>query len=476
MKKSMGVGTVWLMIASIAGVLSSYLIHVGLARHLGPALYGVFGVIMSLYQINRAFLHSGIPKATSKYLGESNKNNGAVLKTSIWLQGIVAVIFATFYILFSPTLAKLLRDPSLTGFIVLLGFMIIPFAFLFLYFDGYLNGLRRFKEEALGKILFAVLRVVMIFSFVFLGLQIFGALLGYFTAILLTLIISLFWFKLEKFPKSTFSPRKLISFSASIIGSSLFLLLMRNIDTLLIKSLLADNVLVGYYTAALTLSNVPYIIFSAVGLTLLPSISKSTSENNLYLTRKYISQSMRYLILGLFPVAAIVAASSTELVTLLFSPTYSPAGSVLSILILSTTMLVIFMTLSMVITGSGKPNIYMLLSFIGASTLGTFGFFLIPVYGIMGAAWASFISALITSCIAAIYIQFKFHVLIPFLSAIRITLASLLLYAVTIFWHPAGLLLLLYYFILLFFYLIILYLFGELQSKDLLFVKKLMGK
>ncbi len=473
MAGKVGKGTVYLMAAALAGVLGSYAINVGLARMLGPALYGIFGVLMSLYQINRAFLQSGIPKATSKYLAESSQEG--ILRTSLWLQLGIAVLLASVYIIFPQAISSVLKDISLTPYLVVLGIIIIPYSLLFLYLDGYLNGLRMFKQQAVGTIILSVLRPLCTFLFVFMGMEIMGALLGYGVSIVLTLLLAVALFKVENFFSGKPYPAgKIASFAFPIVGSSLFLLVMRNIDTLFLKSLLSDNIIVGYYTAAVTLSNVPYISFSALGLTLLPAVSKSFTEGNLALTRKYITQSMRYLLLGLLPMTVLIASTAPELVSLLYSSSYSEAALPLLVLSFSTFFLLVFMTLSMILVGSGKPWAYAILSFLGAVIVSIGCIIMIPRYGILGAALSSLFAAMAASSISILYVFIRFRALLPAISFLRISLASAVIFAIGWFWNVSGMLLLGQYFLLGILYLLLLYLWNELTREDWLFVRNLM--
>ena len=106
----MGIGTAYLIAAQLTFVFSNYFLHIGLARYLGPALYGIFGVIISIYTINRALLNTGIPRAVSKLIAESKKNVKAIIKSSFKIQIILSIIMALFYVFFAKFLAKILND------------------------------------------------------------------------------------------------------------------------------------------------------------------------------------------------------------------------------------------------------------------------------------------------------------------------------------------------------------------------------
>ena len=68
MTQSVSTGMAYLMASEFSFILSNYLLHILVARSLGPVKYGIYGILMSLYLINRAFLNTGFPRAVSKVI------------------------------------------------------------------------------------------------------------------------------------------------------------------------------------------------------------------------------------------------------------------------------------------------------------------------------------------------------------------------------------------------------------------------
>jgi len=475
-KDGLGIGTIYLMVASLASIFSNYLIHIGLARWLEPGIYGIFGVMNALFIINRGFLGSGIPKATAKYIAESRENAAAITWLSVKLQLFLAVILSSLFIIFSNKIAGSLKDESLSRNIILIGAMVIPLALLFLYFDGYLNGLRQFKSESLAKILYMFLRVVFVFLFVLLGLEIFGVLLGYFLAIIIALIISVAKFGIKMGGKWDYQKKKMILLCIPITVLSFTWILVRNVNVLMVKSILGDNVAVGFYTAALALSDVPHIFFGALSITILPAISESVSSGNIALTRKYISESLRYLLMCLLPITAIISATATNLVTLLYTSRYAPAGEALSILMFGTMFLIILLVLIAIMTGEGKPIYATGFSLVALVVLVATSYAIIPIYGIYGAAMSSAIASLTGLIGGGLYVFFRFGTLTKLRSVIRISLATGIVSIIASLVPISGILLLVFYGVLLGIYILLLYLFGEIVSEDKERIRKMLKK
>ena len=337
--------------------------------------------------------------------------------------------------------------------------------------------MRRFRVEAHGKIFSTLLRTFLIFLFVFLGFEILGILWGYLISLVVSLVLFILKWGLPKIRNQQgFSPKIIRKFAAHAALSAIGLMFLRNIDVLLVKSLIQDNIQVGFYAAASTLASVPYLLFSSLGVVLLPSISRSIAQNNLPLTKKYLSQSVRFLSLSFTPIAAITAATASGVVSFVYSSAYAEAGLALSLLIFSSLFLVIFMALLTVISGSNKPLLSMLFALFGAAILMIGARIFIPLYGLAGAAYASIIASMVSLLMAGMYVHSKFGGFVSLLSLGRIILSSAIVGLAAYFWQPIGFMILVSYALLLLFYGLLLYLFGELQQEDILLSKDILKK
>lgn len=473
MKKSFGVGTAHLTIANSVFIASNYLIHIVLAKFLGPEQYGLFGVLMSLYLINRAFLNTGIPRAVSKFISEKPKKFGEIYLSSLKLQIISAIIFSLLYVLFAPLIADFLNENSLVQHIRFLGIIIIPLALVSLYLNGFINGKREFSRQALLRIFYALMRTTATISLVLLGFKLMGALWGYFLAVTITLIASHHALKFKKV-KTKFPTSKIIKFAIPITITALLVTLIRNMNVLLIKKIIGDNVVVGLYTAAATLSNASYLLFSSLPLTLLPSISSAISNKNHQKIKDYITQSFRYIILVGFPIAILTSIKASDLLTIFYSETYANAGTVLGLLVIGSTLLTLLVAFTAIITGSNKP---------GTETLMMLGFLmillvldlsLIPLLGIEGAALAFLITTTISCLIAGTYVFKKFNVKFKFLSTIRIVLSILIISVVANSIPTTKYSVIPILVVLMVIYFLILSTIGEFNKRDGELIKKLL--
>jgi len=470
----MGKGTLYLMIANGVLFLSGYAIHIGLGRYLSPTDYGTFGVVLYIMTTINLFLTSGFPQSASKCITENPSKLDSVIRQSNKIQIIFCVCIFALYLGLSDFIAKLFNDPSITIYIRISAFAIPPYALYSIYLSGYLNGLRRFNHQAINIIVVSVIRVITIFLLIFLGFGVGGAILGYPISAVIGFVLA--WKLLGHVRKTRdyFSWKQLVSFGVlATLFSALFFLLF-NIDLFMIKATVSVKAEVGFYTAATTIARISYFIFSGLALSLFPSISKSISLNDSKLTKNYIQKSMRYMLMLLIPGIFLLSATAADLITLVYSSRYIEAADSLRILALGFGFLTIFFVLANIIMGSGKPMVVliMVLSLV-AMDIGL-NILLIPKYGLIGAAWSTTISGFLGMCATATFVLWRFRVLISPKSLFRISIVSALIYIIALQFSSSSFWLLVIYIGLFILYIGLLWLIREINSEDVIILKKML--
>lgn len=472
---SLGKGTFYLTVASGVLFVVGYIIHFGLARYVGPVEYGLYGLVVSLMTTVNLLLSSGLPQAAAKYIAEDKAEIGPIIKDSKRLQGGLCILLFGLSFVFASIVSGLLNEPKLARYIMLSAFAIPVYAFYSIY-EGYLNGLRQFGKQAKAAIGYSVGKLAAVFALVALGLGVGGAILGNaFGAVVGLLLVRKSLGPVNK-AENTFGWRKLVgfSFSTSLISVMLFLLL--NIDLYAVKFLGGVQAEVGYYTSASNLARLPYFLFGGLAFALLPSISRSVSMNNSSLTKSYIQQSMRYLLLLLTPGILLVSATSADLITLVYSSTYVEAATALRVLMFGVAMITILMVLTYIINGSGKPWVALRIILVLLALDIGLSMFLVPKYGLLGAASATTITGFVGVTITATYVLWRFKTLVRLKSVGRIFLASGVIYGIALqisfppIWLP------LFYVSLFVIYGVILLSMKELGKEDWVVFKRMLPR
>ncbi|HBB37133.1 MAG: polysaccharide biosynthesis protein, stage V sporulation protein B [Candidatus Moranbacteria bacterium GW2011_GWC1_45_18] len=474
----------WVALSEVIYNLSAYVIHSGMGRILGPAEYGRFGIVVTLTTMIVVLIGQGVPTAMAKYLGEIYDTNLGLIPTikrqtakiQFALIGSVTVIF----FLLSPVISNILGDPSLTNLFRLSSLVIPAFALASFYFYYY-TGLHEFSTQAWLKTIRSVARLGFILGLAYYlkskGLALEGAIVGYvFAPFFVFLAATLFdpYRKLK--PEGSFDWRKLLHYAWPM---TLFLIayeFLITIDLYLVKGILRDDALTGLYNGAITVGRIPYFLFYALTIIILPAVSKSTSSENHSETKKLISQSLRLMTMFLLPIAILMSVYSEPILEIFYGQKFLGAAGPMSILMSGVTFLTIFYVMAFALNGAGKVKAPMMIAFAGLATNIALSYFFIHQYGITGAAVATSITSFVSMALVLAYSYRFFGYLFKFSSFLKILLASAIMYFASIFFPEGKYVFILWSAILFAVYIFILYIFREFGASDLEILKQLIAK
>ncbi|MFC1756391.1 oligosaccharide flippase family protein [Patescibacteria group bacterium] len=474
----------WLTVAEIIFNLSGYIVHAGVGRILGPSEYGRYGLVITLTTMIIMLIGRGIPSAMNKYISEISETKAGMVgviknqaaKAQLILIGSVTVVF---YLL-SPTIASVLNDPSLTSLFQLSSLIIPSFAAASFYFY-YFTGIHRFNIQSALKVIRSVARVILIIGLALL-FKIEGTIAGYIAAPLTVFAvgwaIDKFWIskKYPADPKASFNWRKLVAYAWPITLFMLFYEIFITLDLYMVKAILKDDFLTGIYNGSLTVGRIPYYLFYALAIVLLPTISKSTAENNAPETKKTIQQSLRFMLMFLLPIITLMYIYAYPIINIFYGFGYSEAARPMQILLFGVGFLTIFYVMSFAFNGAGKVKIPMYIALFGMIVKIILTYIFIQSQGIFGAAAATTITSVIVMAIMLYYINKHFKGLIQSSSISKMFFSAGLMYLISFIFPGGKYFFILWGLILFGAYLLLLSMFGELKKEDFNLLKKLVSK
>lgn len=462
----MGKDTLYMILAQLLFVASGYAVHIGMGRILGPERYGEFGVIMSLLAVLEVFLVRGLRETVTKYTAEFPDKSQAIKRQALRIEIIFGGVLFLLFLSAAKPIARAFHNINLAPSLRISAF-IIPFIALYSVYIGTLSGKMMFGKRAISMNVQSLGKVAGVYSFALLGFGLQGAIGGYVMSYVLALLAAFYFSRDIEKEDGDFSAMKLISFAIPIVIFSGALSLLMNLDIFLVKTLIPEGQAAGFYTSALALTRAPYLVFFAFAITLLPIISRLTSSNHLQEASRYVSKSLRLLLILLVPLAFFTSTSSNQIIRLIYSSRYVPASQPLGILIFGATFLTLFSVLAAVITGSGKPRTAMALSLALLPLDFLLNLLLIPRFGLSGAATATTLTCLGGFIVAAFFVRKKFGSLITGSSLSKILLSSLPLLVIPRMWPVSGWGLIPYGLGLFGIHIVLLILFKEIQGEDL---------
>jgi len=435
----------WVTVSEIIFNLSGFIIHSILGRVLGPADYGRYGIIVTLTTMVIILIGNGIPTAMSKYISEIFETNPQLIlkikKQALIIQTVLIAVITVVFFLCAPLISLALGDTTLTPLFQFSSLIIPAFAAASFYFSYY-TGLHEFNTQATLKTVRSFLRIIFVVGMaVVFGL--YGSISGYiiapFAVFVAAYLIDKFVInkkiqaKIAQFPQdknleTEFEWRKLINYGWQIVVFFLAYELLISIDLYLVKGLLHDDALTGVYNASLTVGRIPYYIFYAMTVFLLPMVSKKSANNNLTNAKGIINNAIRIMLIFLTPMVVLLSIYAHQTLELLYGKKYLAGAVPMSVLVWGVGFLTIFYVLSFAANGGGKTFVSMMISFFGLIVNVVLNYILILKMGLVGSAWATTVASFVVMLIMLYYIKKHFEASLDFMELLKVLLSGIILY------------------------------------------------
>jgi len=356
------------------------------ARLLGPVMLGIYAFALGLLRVCDIFLNFGLDRYLQREVGREPEGAGSlfsrvfVLKSLVYCLVLAVVLALSFLIIDEPLKRGVL--------------LILTAALFFRTHTASAAALFRARQKAQYEA-----AVVLTMRLFYGGLGLAAVLSGYGLLTLVSLELGAqvvaFLAAVWVFRQRLASPwhkvawadlKDLVALSKDFFLIRLVLTLSSSLNILLL-SLLAGDLLTGFYAAALRLTSAFDFIPEAFTGSFLPVISRQARENwpgFVTVFRNYV----KYLIIAGLGLTAALASMAPDLVPLVFGAAFKPAVPVLVLLALALSLE--FLNLSftnalIALNAEGKllRNFTAVLLFNLLANL-----LLIPVWQEQGAAWA----------------------------------------------------------------------------------------
>ncbi|HLC49588.1 MAG TPA: flippase [Candidatus Andersenbacteria bacterium] len=476
MKQSKLSGAIALTAAQAIVLFLGFIIHPLIGRMLGTAEYGIFGVVLSFQTIFGIILTLGVPSAVSKFVAQNNDHAQSILRQALKIQIIIGLCISSLVIILSPGASYLLHDASLTKYFIFIAGVIFLQG-LYPIFVQFLSGMHRFNKQALLTSSYAIAKLIGAISLIYV-FRLYGALSGFAVGGVIAALLGWYWTRNIGGIKPYVIPMKaFLAFAGTYAVILLGLQILMSQDLFMVKAILKNDVLAGYYNAAVNLSRISYMLLQGMAFVLLPSVSALTRPGASHdKAATFIRDALRYLIALIVPSVVLASATSKGLITLFYGIQYEPASPVLTVLIIGLGALSFYLLLANIVAGAGKAYIALYITGAMIVVSAILGAFLIPVYQLQGAAWQTTISAIIGLVILAVYTFRTFRIPYPVKSTIHIILATSIMILPTYAWKATFFMLPVQYALLGIIYIGVLWVLGEITEHDTKRVKTLWKK
>ena len=381
----------WLFFDKILRMGVGLLIGVWIARYLGPEQFGLLNFTAALIGLFGSLAAMGLQGIAVRDIVQDPACREDTLGASAALQllgGAVAysLLLATVFYLRPQDLLSQLVAAILGSVVLLKAFEVAAY-----WFESQVQSKYTVWVQNTAFLVFAGIKAVLILTGASLISFAWAMLAEAFAvALAMTLALHRLGIPLSSLRISYRRCGTLLKASWPLMLSSIAVMIYMKIDQIMIGQMLGNDA-VGIYSAAVRISEIWYFIATAVAASVLPSILEAKKNNEAQYRQRL--QGLFDLMTWLAIIVALpVTLFATPLVTMLFGPDYSEAGSVLAIHVWATVFVFLGVAGGNWFLAENQQLISLQRTALGAAVNVLLNIVLIPLWGVVGAAWATLIS------------------------------------------------------------------------------------
>lgn len=382
--------TGWIFIGRVFVLVVAFFVNAYIARYLGPSKYGLLNYVFSFVGLFGFIASLGMESIVNREIIKNHGDKNKILGTSFCLK-FFASLFAVILIF---VISLLTTDDTLL--IVLISMYSLTFIFsAFNIVDVYFQSQVLSKYATIVTIVSGIISAILKIIVMCVGAGIVWLMAVY---VLDSIIISigLFYFFVRKsnsisewvFDKGV--AILILKDSWPLMLSSVAWSVYMKIDQVMIKNMLG-NEQVGIYAVAVKLSEFWYFIPSSICASVFPAImnAKKTSKE---LYEKRLGK-LYFLVFWLsLGIAILTTVFAYFIINMLFGSQYLEAVTTLRIYVWAGISVSMGSVLWYYLIAEGLTKLNAIMTAVGAVSNVVLNFFLIPRYGINGAAFASLFS------------------------------------------------------------------------------------
>jgi stage V sporulation protein B len=384
----------WVLLSSAINLVFGFVLKILLARWLGSFDLGLYSLVLTVQELGALVAGIGISSALTKFVAEHQDNKdrfSQIVFTSLIMTVFFAILATILLYFLAPVVASFFKMPQLAHLLKILAFS-FPFMMINQSTLGLENGLRRMKYYSAQLIMRSFLMFALIVALTWAGFGVEGTVYGLVFAWVATSIWGVYLARgfihiaSGDFQKNT---RTLLSFGVQVFGTSSVSTLMTYADTIMVGYFLTATD-VGYYNVALSMVMLFTVFPQAVQLNTYPMTAHFWYSKNFEALREMIDKSMKYSAVIMLPFGLFFAFFAKEITTVVFGAEYLSSVTPFLILLLAGVMRSATVTpVGASFTAIGRPDIGLKVSTLLLILYIPLNWFLIPRYGITGAAMAS---------------------------------------------------------------------------------------
>ncbi len=401
--KSIFKNTSWLTISQVITSICAFLWTIIIARYLGVSDYGIVSFAISFTSLVGIVMDLGMSTYITREIAKNRNSVNKYFNNIFIFKLILAIIL--FFI--SGLILYLLGYPQWTILITLLFTIELIFMSMTVFLNGVFQAFEEVKYQAIGSILNSSLLLIGILITLGFDLGVVAIALSYtlsyfiyFSYILLKYIQT---FSFPKFEIDVKFIKRVLIESIPFGLTNFFYTIYFSIDIVMLSYISGDYA-TGLYKSAYNIITVFTTFFVVYQAVIFPVMSKFFKESQNLIKISY-ELSIKYLLLIIIPISAIIFFYARPIVDLIYSNQYSLASTPVQILIWTVLFLFINGAASVLLNAINQEKTVTKIYIIAALFNVCLNLILIPVYSYDGAAIATVISEILITILTLYFIS-----------------------------------------------------------------------
>jgi polysaccharide transporter, PST family len=382
----------WLFLDRILRMGMGLFVGIWVARYLGVKQFGLLSYATAFVGLFSTFSDLGLSSLAIRAIANKPEQKDLILGTIFWLKlfgGIVTLLLTV------GSIFAFRQDDSLTiGIVAILASVGIFQAFdaIDLWFQSQVNSKYIVIVKNIAFIVVVISRIILIYLhaplLAFAGATLTEAVLG---ALGMIFIYRIKKYSIYLWRWNLTLAKALLRESWPLILSSFTIMIYMKIDQIMLGEMLNIQA-VGLYSSATRVSEIWYFIPTAIASSMAPSIYAAKKDKNEFLYYQKIEQLLRILSFTAILIALPMSFLSGTIMTSLFGGEYAASGPILAVHIWAAFFVFMGVGTSCWFIAEDLNHLALSRTSLGVFINIVLNFFLIPVFGGLGAAIATLIS------------------------------------------------------------------------------------
>jgi len=394
--------TVWIMVEKVLALGMTLVATVLVARYLGPDAFGTLAYTMSLVALFGVAGHLGLHGLVVREIVKKPDLHAETLGTTAFLKFFGALAGYLALLLYAGVYEGVGTTPFALIAIAGAALLFAPANVVDYWFNAFLQA----RYVSIARVASQLVYVSFTLLFVCLGSGIVLFAIPYLLQGVVAAIVLLLLFRanaslrLSAWRFNRARARELLSQGWVIYLASFFAVVYLKIDQVMLRWL-ADSTEVGVYAVAARLSEAWYFIPTAIVASVFPRLIDLRESNEALFTHRLQQLFDSLAVLGMV-IALLIAVVAPWLIPWIFGADYAASADILVIHTWASVFIFMRAALSKWILIENALYFSLLTQGLGALTNVVLNYFLIPLYGGEGAAWATLVSYAIASFFALV--------------------------------------------------------------------------